>query len=95
MMPLMQVKLRLLGKCAQCLLTKEECGHLDRTCGDRVSQCNQMGPLSREEWRKRIGKVSYDKLCGSDRPQGCHCTMAAPPRAKAGVGCCLAAWPAC
>ena len=62
MMPLMQVKLRLLGKCAQCLLTKEECGHLDRTCGDKVSQCNQMRPLSREEWRKRMRNVNYDKL---------------------------------
>ena len=28
MMPLMQVKLRLLGKCAQCLLSKGECGHV-------------------------------------------------------------------
>ena len=62
MMPLMQVKPRLLGRCAQCLLSKEDCLHLDRTCVDRVSQCSQMGPLSREEWRKRIRTVRYDKL---------------------------------
>ena len=62
MLPLMQIKLRLLGRCAQCLRYRQECEHLDLTCASRVSQCNQMVPLTREEWRARILTVRYPKL---------------------------------
>ena len=62
MLPLMQVKLGLLGRCAQCLRHMKDCHHIDRTCVDRVSPCDHMGPLTQEECRARMQHVMYTKL---------------------------------
>ena len=64
MSQVVQVKCRLLGHCAQCLLHKSEGHHMDFLWDNVESQCPNMSGqhMPHEGWKRRFGAMRWSKL---------------------------------